>query len=920
MPDKNEHLVTQIVGKMKSISAHNLQILAEEMALIKFPTRFRDSGTFHRRGRNEEAQTTKGWPDAYVQTDQNIVDGVEATRSKTNWHGHLTEDLDKAKDGENYGLSGYFFIGGYPTAKALASEITDFETEFTNLGIPRERVTILVGNDLVLELARPEYARIRHELLDLPSSPRILSALVPGVMVGEKLAEFQPNREDFRLGRVKQPALLESVVDDILSNGVCLVRGHGACGKTTLAQLLSCHEKITPSPVYYVDLAKVDLSGMGGDIKNDVLTFSGKGVLFVIDNVHLDEGFAENLYEYWQGYAKSTGSRILFLGRERASAAGTPLGRLPARVLRAGHAELKGVVERVFARRNLPMPKIPTECLNDWAKTFGGSKVRAELTVDLVAFSAAVQFRMAGMQRGIYSLSANDAVAAIREKYIEPIRSNAERDNLYRIAALSDFEIALPSEALTHPECGFPVANKEMGLVLCETSSGHDPRRIFTLAHAALGGLILSAVGSKFNAPREREIVARTFPSIGVRMVTRNGDGARDPDIVAAIKASLSNGSWVGSCSTVDEWASLLRAIRTKKLAAGIDVGRGLAAAMRERILKGHCNIPALNRFVREAKRNGLNEVIAVIYDVSDNEVFKALQNVICYARPDEIATFLQHHGKPDDFVKKLDILKWNDAQANLPVYYLAEALAAMRDFEKWGRVDMAQVPASQMIRSRDASLLRNIHIGMLAHLFRISTLPLREKDDFLAWLDTIGSLEDIITNSKRTHLSGALLSLFNHLDASLGRYFLTRPLQEKVFSEIDKAWQADPDNSLLKNTKKKIFGISLLGAYSTFRGGLPPGSRLYWPDDVIVDDLLSTGLLGLPGEKLGMYELLFWLGLREYSRFGAGPAQVPAQFAEQFMQRLARSHPPGAKADATKHALLQWLEASKRRTWQLCP
>jgi hypothetical protein len=564
------------------------------------------------------------------------------------------------------------------------------------------------------------------------------------------------------------------------------------------------------------------------------------------------------------------------------------------------------------------MPTIPAECLNDWSKTFGGSKGRSELTVDLVAFSAAVQFRMARMERGLYSLSANDAVAAIREKYIEPIKSNSERDNLYRLAALSDFEIALPAEALTHPECGFPIANKELGLVLCETSSGHDPRRIFTLAHAALGGLILSAIGAKFNVPRERQIIARTFPSIGVRMVTRNGEGAQDLDIVAAIQASLSDGSWVSSCSTVDEWATLLRAIRTKKLAAGIDVGSGLAPAMRERILKEQCNTPALNRFVREAKRNGLNEVIAVIYDISDNEVFSALQNVICYARPDEIATFLQHHGKPEDFVKKMDLRKWNYAQANLPVYYLAQVLAAMRDFEKWGRIEMAHVPAAQTIRSRDASLLRNINIGMLAHLLRISALPSGEKDDFLAWLEKIGILEDIIRNSRRSHLSGALLSLFNHLDTSLAKYFLTGHLQEKVFSEIDNAWQADPENSLLKNTKKKIFGIILLGAYSTFQGGLPSGSRLYWPDDVIVDDLLSTGLLGLPGEKLGTYELLFWLGMRDYSRFSVGPTQVPAHFAEQFMRRLARSKPPSAKADATKRALLQWLEASKRQAWQL--
>lgn len=52
---------------LQQIDANTLQKLAEDMALVAFPQRFR-VGVLRRVGRNDEGQTTKGWPDAYVST------------------------------------------------------------------------------------------------------------------------------------------------------------------------------------------------------------------------------------------------------------------------------------------------------------------------------------------------------------------------------------------------------------------------------------------------------------------------------------------------------------------------------------------------------------------------------------------------------------------------------------------------------------------------------------------------------------------------------------------------------------------------------------------------------------------------------------------------------------------------------------
>jgi len=91
---------------------------------VKFPDRF-GTRALRRPGRNDEDQTTKGWPDAFVSTGPNEVDGVEATRQAQTWKSHLEADLAHAADPHYRNLSGYVFVGGYPGEAPTAAQIDD---------------------------------------------------------------------------------------------------------------------------------------------------------------------------------------------------------------------------------------------------------------------------------------------------------------------------------------------------------------------------------------------------------------------------------------------------------------------------------------------------------------------------------------------------------------------------------------------------------------------------------------------------------------------------------------------------------------------------------------------------------------------------------------------------------------------------
>jgi hypothetical protein len=108
-----KNLQQRVEGRLKFISANDLQKLAEQLALVLRPDLF-SRATLVIQGRNVEDQTTKGWPDAYREGSDGRIYAIEATRQKSSWETHVNEDLCKAKDDKNRKLAGYFFVGGYP--------------------------------------------------------------------------------------------------------------------------------------------------------------------------------------------------------------------------------------------------------------------------------------------------------------------------------------------------------------------------------------------------------------------------------------------------------------------------------------------------------------------------------------------------------------------------------------------------------------------------------------------------------------------------------------------------------------------------------------------------------------------------------------------------------------------------------------
>ena len=112
--------------------------------------------------------------------------------------------------------------------------------------------------------------------------------------------------EDYRHGRVHRPQAAEEVSGILEQTGRVLVKGIGASGKTVLARLLALDTVNGGWPSYYLDSARFDERFMsGGELTQDMDDFGGQGVLFILDNVHLNELIASELAIHWENLALS---------------------------------------------------------------------------------------------------------------------------------------------------------------------------------------------------------------------------------------------------------------------------------------------------------------------------------------------------------------------------------------------------------------------------------------------------------------------------------------------------------------------------------------------------------------------------------------------------------------------------------------
>ena len=496
-----------------------MQRLAEDYARVRYPDRF---PRFDFRAISKEGKSRPGWPDAFASLEDGRVNALEATSEKDRskvWK-HLDQDVDKARKWKPT-LAGLVFLSGQPDIQPSEDRLRRWRQKLVKAGLESEHIDLVFGGRLVQELAGPEFARTRLEVLGISDLPDWFELVRPKVPPNPLQAVFVPSPSEYERW-VHWPQVAEDIHARLEVEGRALVYGVGASGKTVLAWSFATEWYDKRRPSYYLDLAGLgeQVFDVGNGLEKDLFRFGHPSALFILDNIHLDEHLAAKLLVAWGALDFSQRPCVLILGRELRGGRASPIAGLgvPPITLRARQAEVRGVYRRLVHRHtgSDTIPEPPSEVLDAWVDTFGGDPAFPDTTTDLIAFSAAVLKRMPDLLNQQWLLSEADAIDEIREAYLKKIPDSGEISNLMRLAALADCELALPEQALGDRRAAFDVSSRSLGLVFREEVGSRRQYVRYRFAHSALGRLFLEAAFEPIDQEAERFHIALAYPLLGV--------------------------------------------------------------------------------------------------------------------------------------------------------------------------------------------------------------------------------------------------------------------------------------------------------------------------------------------------------------------------------------------------------------------
>jgi hypothetical protein len=900
---KNDVLTLKIADALRLISANQLQELAEDMAVVTYPDRFYGQPLI-RQGRNVSAQTTKGWPDAYVTTGINVADGIEATRDQNNWEKHLGEDLKKANDPARFDLSGYFFIGGNPKDEPEAKKVADWMNAFISYGIPASKVQILVGKHLAMELADPKYARIRQSYLGIPSQGTYFEASDQAWTASREEGLFHPSKSDFSNGFVYRPAITAAVMQQLLTDGEAYVLGNGACGKTTLAQSISLDSQFVLSPVYVLDLARLSPGATNGELMNEMLELSGRNVLFVIDNTHIDERRAESILSYWKEFCKPANARILLMGRRTKGGKVPRLGHLSPQKLEVTEKDLAGIVGCLFRHHGRQLSGVPEEALQTWVTTFGGNLLNtSEKGVDLVAFSAAVSQRSANLLFEDWRLTEVDAYQAIRQRYLEKVAVTAERENLFRMAALAEYEIPVPLAALPHPAIGLGRL-RSLGLIL-------EHQQNFSMVHAALGNLLLSAAA--FNGvAAERDAAAKAAPALCARMIVRSSIEVEKQQLRAVLRSALNAPQWLQGCAGLADVGTVLSVgLREKNSPVAMVANQLQSNQSLIQLVKATRSLEAITFFARRLQLLGLSGIATEVLSIAPKDRWQALEPTLLHASASETIGFLKTVPDPEQLLKQVSSTNWNGARRQARFETASATSQLCRYLESVDARKLAAAPALSFIENFEVSALRSSDLGDISNLVRYAQAGEPILLEFFGKLTASGWLDAAFANTRQGQLCGALMSFNNNLSTLVRQVIFSPALQTRIDTEL-KDVKGD-DHILVARA------VCLLGAAVAFWPVLTPVSNWQWPQGLSIATVYNARAPTSGALEVGMYELQFWSGLRWLAAQQVNmPRTVPPAFGDAFLARLRNTQAPTPMGQAYKDQLVLWGEACRQKGWQL--
>lgn len=906
MPEPVEALVKRIESGLRSAHAVKMQRLAEGIARIKWPDRFLDRH-FNIQGRNNEEQTTKGWPDAFSPDDDGRIHVVEATRERQSWYGHIDDDLAKIGERKDIKLASYFFVGGYPDHKPSVEELKNYRKEFKKFGVREKDVTILVGQDLAEELSQPQYSQLCQTLLDVSIVPAAFRALQPGLLWDQALASFQPTAEDFHKEIVWEPPLLTEIVSSLTEqSSAVLVRGHGASGKTTLAQLLC--QKISAGVFYYLDLGDADYAGIDvAAALSDMIEFGGRNVTFVVDNIHLEHETALRIYEHWRHNVRPGKSNIVLLGREIKSAKGTSFADLQPSILRAQGDALLGISRRLLVRAGFGSVAPPTSVLRSWISTFGGDPDDLNVSVDLIAFGAACERRLADIANGKFQLDASDATEAVRNRYIDPL-SEGEIANLIRVAAFAQFEMALPAIALPNPLLGFPISQAMNGLVL-QDEHGMDRRRVFRLSHPAIGSLILrAAVG--VDKQKERLAGAIGDPATGLQLLHWLSAGNEREEVLKQLETSLNSLAWLGNYHGLQPVVGIVKAGYRNDLMDASFQDRLAASSSLSEVYITERSVHFLNEFHLLLDRLGYRCVLETVKRITQEHQPLILEK-LSQSTISDIDLFARTHPDGYDYLRQIDAHIWLETQASLKQPPPSHVVNAARRLEQQGLEWLGSPAVASLILRPNASEWESRHgpsdFSHLGHTLRFGHgVAVDDKRRFLEIFMSTNWLDNQYALTKPGILAASLMSVTNYLDEELWSLLHRQSLADRVRKQL---------SSIEGSQKRLIRSLALLGGASLVRQPLDLAG-VSWPGETPVADAINQRAQTGNRAVLGMYEVQLWTGVMAMAPFVNAGFKLPPAASAAFFERLVGSQPPTDQANAVRERLLGWLKASEKEGW----
>ncbi|MCM2477849.1 hypothetical protein HGO38_30860 [Rhizobium sp. CG5] len=490
----------ELTAKLSSLSNEDAQRIAEDFVRIRHPERF---PYFAFRAFSPQGKSRPGWPDAFSVGSDGRYEGVEATHvaSHSGVINHLNEYLEKATALRADQLAGFLHVSISPKVSFRPHEIREWTEKFVAAGFRRDRVELVFGQGLVEILTRPEFARTRMEILgvdDLPNHFRLYRSKV-GPDENRLGTHFIPSWEDYEEGRIHQTELAKRVTEKLSSDRAALVRGIGASGKTVLAWQIAQEVLNLGFPAFFFDFAadRNSTRHLVNALISDIKRFGHPKVLFVLDNIHVEETSAKEVFLAWHEIPSLQQPQILLVGRETRTAKGSSIEGLKfeALSLRARQAELRGVFRRLALRSYTggQLPEPPEAVLTNWLRTFGGKPENPKTTADLIVFSAAVFRRMRDLLHGRWRLTEADAVEQVRDVYLGAL-SPPETANLARLCVAERLEIAIEPEVLAFQMAALTMCNTKLGIVFRDETGGRRHSIRYRLAHPALGELLMAGM------------------------------------------------------------------------------------------------------------------------------------------------------------------------------------------------------------------------------------------------------------------------------------------------------------------------------------------------------------------------------------------------------------------------------------------